>query len=389
MQWRHGMSLGLLVWAIVATLLAMRPLNAPATRPAPVPRPGMSPPLSRLATVGDFAPGSESPAGAGAKAIDAICAGWTAAPEKVPAAVVLIGSADRLPLRGAALRRYGDNSGLARARAERVKERLGVCSASIPSRTPVSFLVLSAGPARTPSLLAPLGQPDDRSVQVLEMTSAAAETAVTAGTPVGQAWGSIADWAAVAAAVFSVLAAWQSVRAAEAANRREAAGNMAATFTGLRERFSEIRNDIPWKWIDDNQIHFRDPQGKAALRALTTYWRLAFDEWYVTQKLNPQDLGPLWSEYYAKTTERAVTSDVMWVGLMAAYADSRVPRDAEYAKLLLDLRAKHKKTSRQPSRVDVFVNDMNAQKGEARWLSFDLHKEATFEQVVLEALAKA
>jgi hypothetical protein len=88
--------------------------------------------------------------------------------------LLLVGSADRVPLKGAALRRFESNVGLARARAEAVKAHLQ--QAFINAGHPVDerqILVLVSGPQSTPDSQANggsegtlTGYPNDRSVDV-------------------------------------------------------------------------------------------------------------------------------------------------------------------------------------------------------------------------------
>jgi hypothetical protein len=84
--------------------------------------------------------------------------------------LLLVGSADRLPLRQAALQRFESNFGLARARAEAVKASLQRAFKELPSTQGVDdrqILVLVSGPRSTPDARGDLaGYPDDRRVDV-------------------------------------------------------------------------------------------------------------------------------------------------------------------------------------------------------------------------------
>jgi hypothetical protein len=72
--------------------------------------------------------------------------------------VVLIGSADRQPLSGRLLARYDSNMGLARHRAEWVRETLGIST--------VPYIVLTTGPKETDSSPTITALVKDRTVDV-------------------------------------------------------------------------------------------------------------------------------------------------------------------------------------------------------------------------------
>jgi hypothetical protein len=80
--------------------------------------------------------------------------------------VVLVGSADKRPLRGKIVAEFGSNDGLARARSEWVRQRLSAALAFEPGR----FVVLTTGPREHGEALADDKLQDDRSVRVYLMT---------------------------------------------------------------------------------------------------------------------------------------------------------------------------------------------------------------------------
>lgn len=109
--------------------------------------------------------------------------------------LLIVGATDRLPLRGAKQGRYEANVGLARARAEFVKDRLAarvqelLREAKLPADLglqPGQVLLLVSGPASTPAVAAALGasaapaqpgHPGDRRVDVWAFWSTRADQA--------------------------------------------------------------------------------------------------------------------------------------------------------------------------------------------------------------------
>ena len=121
--------------------------------------------------------GTEIPEGMGAP-IKAICRRWMDQDvRELGGMLLLIGSADRLPLKGPLIGRYESNVGLARARAERVKSRL-TRECNIPADR---MLTVIAGPANTPGRgqkTDPAGFADDRSVLVWALWNAKSKAIV-------------------------------------------------------------------------------------------------------------------------------------------------------------------------------------------------------------------
>ena len=276
-----------------------------------------------------FPIGSDAIPVEGARLIDRLCVSdWPArmTTDQRPL-VIVVGGVDRLPLSPQSTRRFGDAEGLARARAERVVERLKMCTAKYPpleGGLRVEFLVIATVPGFTPPWWDPAGRPDDRSVTLvafwrrLPPVRDAATKAQASGDSKWDPWvqGVAAITALVAifalfvtywsykagarsatAAESSAAAATTSANMANSANDRARSGNIASTYTILRERFGKLRDRVPWEWVDENEIHEEDKNGRRKFGALVNYWRFAFDEWYITQELNRKDLEALWELY--------------------------------------------------------------------------------------------
>jgi hypothetical protein len=127
----------------------------------------------QLALFEGFAPGEEALLPHMDAARDGACQRWQQGGEQDRRGLLLVvGSTDRVALGPAARRRYESNIGLARARAEQVKQALTACG--IP---PEQLMTLVSGPRKTPthegaaSSRPDPGFPEDRSVVVWALWS--------------------------------------------------------------------------------------------------------------------------------------------------------------------------------------------------------------------------
>jgi hypothetical protein len=119
----------------------------------------------QLVQLNDFEPGQAELRPGMAEQIEARCRRWNRPDQiKRPGLLLVAGSTDRVPLSAALRRRYESNTGLARARAEKVRERMLAC---LGPSAPV--LTVTTGPLHTPALTGsekPAGAGQDRSVVV-------------------------------------------------------------------------------------------------------------------------------------------------------------------------------------------------------------------------------
>ena len=81
----------------------------------------------------------------------------------------------------------------------------------------------------------------------------------------------------------------------------------AQTYKELRNEFSEIKEKLP-DWYRDNDISKYLPydSDSSVWRPIEVYWQHSFDEWFITQKVDKQVLGRLWSLYYQDTIRKAL-----------------------------------------------------------------------------------
>ena len=63
----------------------------------------------------------------------------------------------------------------------------------------------------------------------------------------------------------------------------------------LKTRFLEVFRGLPAQYADSNW----EPADENEELAVKQYWYHAFDEWYITTKLNEKYMKGLWNEYYS------------------------------------------------------------------------------------------
>lgn len=118
--------------------------------------------------------------------------------------------------------------------------------------------------------------------------------------PYGQATAA-ADWVALAVSLAAFLVATMSYIKSSAAAR-------AQVFLELRKRFSELKASIP-VWY--NEATIPDSASADDLRAVELYWQNAFDEWFITNKLERWHLRKLWNRFYKGTLTLALSNGAL------------------------------------------------------------------------------
>lgn len=113
--------------------------------------------------------------------------------------------------------------------------------------------------------------------------------------------GDPANWAAAGIAIVSAVVSFLSYRWARQTEDRVRFESRTQTFLTLRERFRDIKGGLPPSYDSPTWL---PNDGTKEWRDLELYWQNAFDEWFVTNKLNPKHLQPLWTLFF----ERAVRS---------------------------------------------------------------------------------
>ena len=101
-------------------------------------------------------------------------------------------------------------------------------------------------------------------------------------------------WIAGASLIVSVWAfglAWSADARAKVAAR-------AQLFLTLRTRFLDVLEDLPPNYMAPDWDASSPEHRAAAIR----YWHHAFDEWYVTKRLDKKLMQQLWDQYYSEAT---------------------------------------------------------------------------------------
>jgi hypothetical protein len=100
----------------------------------------------------------------------------------------------------------------------------------------------------------------------------------------------------------SLVIAIFALRRAKFAEQRALAEAKTNTFLTFRQRFQQIKHDLPKKWND--KLWLPDPDTDD-WRRIELYWQNAFDEWFVPMRLN-RDLHEVWKLFFESTVESAL-----------------------------------------------------------------------------------
>jgi hypothetical protein len=125
----------------------------------------------------------------------------------------------------------------------------------------------------------------------------------------------------VLTALAAILALPISLFAAYLSNRADARSKVAArtqVYLALRERFFHVHSQLPEAYSDPSWY----PELKSDRAAATRYWHHAFDEWYVTTRLDPALLRDLWMQYF----KGAISSGLRHKGLRIHLLESIAAR---------------------------------------------------------------
>ena len=101
------------------------------------------------------------------------------------------------------------------------------------------------------------------------------------------------------------LLAFMFSRRADARAKQMARGNL---FLELRSRFNDIYEGLPqgyrnpdWRAKNESEKH-----------AVRRYWHHCFDEWYLTNCLNKDNMSVLWNDYFSDGITAGAKYDGMW-----------------------------------------------------------------------------
>ena len=114
------------------------------------------------------------------------------------------------------------------------------------------------------------------------------------------------DWIALSSVVVAtialVVALW--------ADSRGRAATRTQMFMQLRTSFIDVLQALPPQYRDPDWR----PTTPADIAAAARYWHHAYDEWYVSRRLNPALMGELWLTFYRP----AIVSGLAHAGLRHA-----------------------------------------------------------------------
>jgi hypothetical protein len=109
------------------------------------------------------------------------------------------------------------------------------------------------------------------------------------------------EWLAVAVSLAAFLVAAMSYVKSNAAAR-------AQMFLEFRKRFSEVKVSVP-DWYRESKIP--DNASPKELLAMERYWQNAFDEWFVTTKLERWHFRRLWNRFYRGTITLSLSNGAL------------------------------------------------------------------------------
>jgi hypothetical protein len=125
----------------------------------------------------------------------------------------------------------------------------------------------------------------------------------------------------------SLIVSVGAIMLALSADARAKVAARAQLFLTLRTRFLDVLEDLPANYMAPDWDASNPEQRAAAIR----YWHHAFDEWYVTERLDKKLMHQLWAQYYREATRAGLKHN----GLRRALVAMR-DTDEELAKLWSD-----------------------------------------------------
>jgi hypothetical protein len=101
------------------------------------------------------------------------------------------------------------------------------------------------------------------------------------------------------ALVFAILAHRRAINA----ERRLLAQAKTQAFLTFRDRFQQIKRDLPPRWSDPTWL---PRPGTDEWRRIELYWQNAFDEWFVPTRLDKEHLQDLWPLFFESAVKSAL-----------------------------------------------------------------------------------
>jgi hypothetical protein len=143
--------------------------------------------------------------------------------------------------------------------------------------------------------------------------------------------------------IIGAVSLWRTTKAQNAAdtertNQADRTQRLAQVnaFLQLRSAFSKIRADFTRDVFNDPALKLEQLPLEER-NAMLKYWYNAFDEWYVTRQLFPNELGKLWDDYYRDAIKGTTRSEPMLCALAFAKSRSKVGVDDTFYKMVVEL----------------------------------------------------
>ena len=112
----------------------------------------------------------------------------------------------------------------------------------------------------------------------------------------GRRWADFSLIVSIIALGASGLTAWTAHDALRFNKRAQAAAQKTAIFAQFQQQYLAVSGQFPAQVTDPS---FRPVRGSADYDRLEAYWFFCFSEWYATHRVNPEQFGDLWDDYYA------------------------------------------------------------------------------------------
>lgn len=141
------------------------------------------------------------------------------------------------------------------------------------------------------------------------------------------------EWAlrmvTVLIAGLAFVAAWLTARATRLSAEISRSSVRAVVFKDLRTSFNAFRDGLP------EDLRTWDP-ANGKVDVVKRWLRHSFDEWFITQQLDNEVFGPLWTSYYRDAQKTVLGQGVIDV-LEDLTVSSNVEADRRFRKVLKEL----------------------------------------------------
>jgi hypothetical protein len=151
----------------------------------------------------------------------------------------------------------------------------------------------------------------------------------------------VKEWTEIIAVVLStgsLIVAILALMRARAAEQGTLAATKTQAFLTFRERFQQIKHDLPPGWSDPTWL---PKPNTDEWRRIELYWQNAFDEWFVPTRLNKKhpELEEIWRQFFESVVQSALHNPalryVVW--RLCKQEEFGQPYTREFAEVLEQL----------------------------------------------------